>query len=193
MENDKPSQECVEYARLLQDCLDRADRRTLALSEQCVVKDAELEAMRKELAEVRVYVSRANDKMGIPSDNSYRLVGKIESLLARATQAESELEAMRKERDEQRKDRSDAYTQRDEALAKWHGHQKNVPCAGCEGGHDTYWGTVVKSDQWISWEKAQDGWDVDECRECGHISQEHFQAFLAFVISAPKPSTEAGL
>lgn len=69
--------------------------------------------------------------------------------------------------------------ERDEALAKWHAHQKNVPCAGCVGGHDTFWKTVTDSAQWQAWEKSGPSFDVDECRECGHISQAHFQAFLA--------------
>ena len=70
--------------------------------------------------------------------------------------------------------------QRDEALTKWHAHQKNVPCAGCEGGHDTFWKTVVESPQWKAWTTSGPEWDVDECQECGHISQAHFQAFMAF-------------
>lgn len=71
---------------------------------------------------------------------------------------------------------------RDEALTQWHAHQKNVPCLGCEGGHDTYWKSVVESPQWLAWEKAADGWDVIECQACGHISQKHFQAFMKFVV-----------
>lgn len=73
--------------------------------------------------------------------------------------------------------------ERDEALAKWHSHQKNVPCAGCEGGHDTFWKSVIESPQWRAWSDGQGspGWDVWECEGCGHISQAHFQAFLKFV------------
>ncbi len=79
--------------------------------------------------------------------------------------------------------------ERDEALTKWHSHQKNVPCAGCLGGHDTFWGTVVSSPQWKAWEESRPDWDIDECRECGHISQGHFQAFLQFA-ALPRPTGE---
>ena len=72
--------------------------------------------------------------------------------------------------------------QRDEALTKWHAHQKNVPCSGCEGGHDTFWKSVVESPQWKAWEASGPEWDVDECRACGHISQAHFQAFMGFIV-----------
>lgn len=73
--------------------------------------------------------------------------------------------------------------ERDEAETKWHAHQKNVPCGGCEGGHDTYWKSIIESPQWEAWckSKASDGWDWMECEACGHISQGHFQAFLRFV------------
>ena len=74
----------------------------------------------------------------------------------------------------------EARRQRDEAETKWHAHQKNVPCAGCAGGHDTFWKSVVESPQWKAWTQAADGWDWMECEACGHISQAHFQAFMAF-------------
>ncbi|MDE2098441.1 MAG: hypothetical protein KGL39_14405 [Patescibacteria group bacterium] len=73
--------------------------------------------------------------------------------------------------------------ERDNALAKWHAHQKNIPCKGCKNGHDTFWKTVVESPQWKEWEAANTHFDVDECRACGHISQNHFQAFLGFVVA----------
>lgn len=69
-----------------------------------------------------------------------------------------------------------------------------TPCKGCKDGHPSFWKTVIESEQWKVWEKdiakrfrAADKdkpipnvWDVDECRECGMISQRHFQAFLNF-------------
>jgi len=79
-------------------------------------------------------------------------------------------------------DREQFKLQRDDALVKWHAHQKNVPCSGCKGGHDTYWKSIIESPQWQAWEKIgyKQGWDVDECAACGHISQRHFQAFMEF-------------
>lgn len=65
----------------------------------------------------------------------------------------------------------------------------------------SFWETVTKSPQWKAWELevyrrfrefSRDGefleqvYDVDECRECGWISDEHFQEFMKFTISAAK-------
>ena len=63
--------------------------------------------------------------------------------------------------------------------------------------NDSFWKTVITSPQWGLWEeevsrrlkqhnvnesKVYTGvWDVDECRECGWISPEHFQDFLVFL------------
>lgn len=74
--------------------------------------------------------------------------------------------------------------ERDAALEKWHAHQKNVPCAGCEGGHDTFWKTVIESPQWERWRSVNSNFDVDECEGCGHISQDHFQAFIKSITDA---------
>lgn len=83
--------------------------------------------------------------------------------------------------------------ERDDALTKWHAHQKNVPCAGCEGGHDTFWKTVVESPQWKAWRESFPQWDVMECEACGHISQGHFQAFLGYTAARPvQGEKEAG-
>jgi hypothetical protein len=46
----------------------------------------EMEARKRverELAEVRAYVKRANEQLGIPSDNAHRLASKIDALVAR--------------------------------------------------------------------------------------------------------------
>ena len=66
-------------------------------------------------------------------------------------------------------------------------------CGAC-GTHDSFWKTVVTSPQWKLWEKemhkrlCSDGrpecFDVDESRECGWISQKHFQAFLNFLLES---------
>lgn len=73
-------------------------------------------------------------------------------------------------------------SERDKALTKWYAHQKNVPCFGCELGHDTFWKSVIESPQWKEWENVAD-WDTAECASCGHISSEHFQAFLKFCVA----------
>lgn len=48
--------------------------------------------------------------------------------------------------------------------------------------HTTFYDAVVQSPQWQAWEKVAQGrgWDVDESRETGWLSQKHFQAFLEF-------------
>ena len=47
----------------------------------------------------------------------------------------------------------------------------------------TYHQTVVASPQWKAWEKVahEHGFDWHESVECGWLSPEHFQAFLAWV------------
>lgn len=71
--------------------------------------------------------------------------------------------------------------------ARW-----ETECESC-GGHSGFWKTVVQSPQWIEWEKYNNSlswedrkkldlmYDIDECRECGWISQDHFQAFIRFI------------
>jgi len=71
------------------------------------------------------------------------------------------------------------------------------PCIGCSDGHSSFWKTVIESPQWKEWEKEishrvsehiknnseiyEGCWDIDECQECGWISQGHFQDFIKFV------------
>lgn len=59
------------------------------------------------------------------------------------------------------------------------------PCLGCPEGHPSFWKTIVESDEWKRWEEVanEKGFDYDESRECGYLSPEHWQAFLAFLIS----------
>lgn len=56
------------------------------------------------------------------------------------------------------------------------------PCS--DGWHDSFWKTVVESPQWLAWVKEnqrEPKFDIDECQECGWISQKHFQAFIKFI------------
>lgn len=72
-------------------------------------------------------------------------------------------------------------TQREQEIEKERWEQ---PCKGC-GHHDTMWKTLVTSPQWQEWEKyAGDNmlYDVDECRELGVMSKEHFQDFIKFLL-----------
>ena len=58
----------------------------------------------------------------------------------------------------------------------------NAPCPGCPEGHASMWKSLVESPQWLQWEKVANkrGWDVDESRECGIMSNGHLQDFLLF-------------
>ena len=60
-----------------------------------------------------------------------------------------------------------------------------------DGYHPSFWKTIVESPQWKAWEREvgrrlsknvvdQPVFDVDECREVGWFSSEHFAAFLDF-------------
>jgi hypothetical protein len=62
-----------------------------------------------------------------------------------------------------------------------------TPCSGCfaQGGHPSFWKTVIESPQWDKWKKY--AWkkmlyDFPEVEELGCISPKHFQEFIAFVI-----------
>ena len=69
-------------------------------------------------------------------------------------------------------------------------------CDGCEGGHNSFWKTIVESDEWKEWKKEQakrfhteekEGcFDIDECTECGWISKEHWKEFIKFIINSNK-------
>ncbi len=56
-------------------------------------------------------------------------------------------------------------------------------CKGC-GHHDSMWKSLVSSPQWEKWYKYQTGknqqYDVDECRELGIMSAQHFADFMKF-------------
>ena len=64
-------------------------------------------------------------------------------------------------------------------------------CVGCPGGHSSFHRTITMSPEWALWEKENSRrmnlepigncFDVDECRECGIMSPEHFKEFLEFV------------
>lgn len=100
----------------------------------------------------------------------------------RANKAEARVKELERQLETNREHTADVIKERDVALIQWHSHQKNVPCRGCKGGHDTFWKSVVESPQWKAWEESLPDWDVDECRECGHISAAHFAAFVGFVV-----------
>jgi hypothetical protein len=73
-----------------------------------------------------------------------------------------------------------------------------------DGIHNSFWATVIESPQWKEWEKevahrmkvgkrdergnwlGEGIWDIDECRELGEISPEHFQDFLAWISRGKK-------
>lgn len=85
----------------------------------------------------------------------------------------------------------------------WDGDHYRYQCS--DGAHNSFWATVIESPEWEAWEKevarrltrrseltrdpvALDKrvgkvWDVDECREVGWISPEHFYDFLKFTRS----------
>lgn len=54
-------------------------------------------------------------------------------------------------------------------------------CSGCKKPHNSFWKTVVSSEEWKEWEKANSSFDVDECRIAGWISPEHWKAFVKFL------------
>ena len=64
-------------------------------------------------------------------------------------------------------------------------------CEGCPEGHNSFHKTIVESPEWEAWEKEQkemfgrkefDGcFDVNECKECGWISKEHWKKFVEFI------------
>lgn len=76
----------------------------------------------------------------------------------------------------------------------WDAEHWRYHCA--DGTHDSFWATVTSSPEWEAWEKEitrrsrntgkRGGivWDVDECREAGWISAEHFYDFVKFIRSA---------
>lgn len=91
------------------------------------------------------------------------------------------------------------YEDKEDAILRWnraHGHNLyEIPNSFSGRTYATFWKTVVESDQWEEWEKEvrkrltklnndeehDTVWDVDECRECGWISQDHFQDFIEFI------------
>ena len=65
------------------------------------------------------------------------------------------------------------------------------PCVGCKDGHSSFWRTITNSKEWLAWEKENSKrmnakpmgncFDVDECREVGIMSKEHWAEFIKFV------------
>jgi hypothetical protein len=69
-----------------------------------------------------------------------------------------------------------------------------APCAGCAGGHPSFWKTIVESEEWRLWhEELRKRWkkihdedclpifDIDESQELGCMSKEHWEEFVKFV------------
>lgn len=59
----------------------------------------------------------------------------------------------------------------------------------CNGyGFETWYGTIVRSDEWRKWEEVAEekGFDVSESREAGILSDEHWSAFVEFMKTLPK-------
>ena len=69
----------------------------------------------------------------------------------------------------------------------WMGHPGDekshweYQCGGCKKPHNSFWKTIVLSDEWQQWEDSHPKFDVDECREAGWISPEHWKAFVKFL------------
>ena len=77
----------------------------------------------------------------------------------------------------------DLDNKREEILQDYFFHK----CSSCpEGGHSSFWRTVIMSDEWQKWKKF--AWedhmlyDFSECEELGIISSKHFQDFISFTI-----------
>lgn len=57
------------------------------------------------------------------------------------------------------------------------------PCSAC-GGHNSFWKTIIESQEWQKWKEDQAEkyiWDFSECEELGILSPQHFKAFLKFI------------
>ena len=69
----------------------------------------------------------------------------------------------------------------DECLKAWY----HSDCKGCEGGHNSFWQTVIESKEWKAWRKHQDKigweWDFTENEGLGLISPDHWKAFVSFL------------
>lgn len=56
-----------------------------------------------------------------------------------------------------------------------------------DGPHNSWWLSIAKTPQWQAWyEHASKNmlYDVDECLECGWMSEKHARDFLEFVASS---------
>ena len=68
-----------------------------------------------------------------------------------------------------------------------HGWDENGGVYHCsDGEHPSWWLSIVKTPQWEAWYKHASKnmlYDVDECQECGWMSEAHAKDFLAFIYS----------
>lgn len=72
-----------------------------------------------------------------------------------------------------------------------------APCKGCPDGHASFHKTITESREWCLWEKEQiqrmkkwktgesGVYDFDESRECGNLSENHWNDFVKFIRSLP--------
>ena len=83
------------------------------------------------------------------------------------------------------------------------GNHWGIPCG--DGNHNSFWKSIVLSPEWKAWEKESNRrfsmfaktkkdignfYDVDECRECGWISEEHIKDFFDFTRSPKAEETK---
>ena len=58
----------------------------------------------------------------------------------------------------------------------------NSPCPGCPEGHESFWKTIIESDEWKEWSKIGQR-DFPECEELGIMSKGHWEEFKKFIFS----------
>lgn len=76
----------------------------------------------------------------------------------------------------------------DEFLRAYY-HQE---CGGCEGGHKSFWASVIESEEWKEWKEynfkksTHGNWDFAENEELGILSSQHWKAFVEFIKQGEK-------
>jgi len=56
-------------------------------------------------------------------------------------------------------------------------------CGGCPNGHNSFWKTIIESEEWEKWKdyNKNTNWDFAENEELGILSLEHWKAFVKFI------------
>ena len=54
-------------------------------------------------------------------------------------------------------------------------------CVGCKNGHNSFWKTIIESEEWKKWKENNHDWDFAENEELGILSDEHFNSFVEFI------------